>query len=182
MWIPAILTVLTILYTRMKFPNPSELENSPDDDKSKDDGKQRLPRIFWYYSLFTFISVLGFVHFTVLSYHFMAHNILSESFIPALYAVAMAIDGGFALLIGKFYDKIGFTSLVLIPVLTLPMAFFRVFKEYCFSHCFNDTLGLCNEHIRNSNEGYNSRYNPYSKKGYCLRHIQYPLWRCFSHW
>jgi MFS family permease len=123
MWIPAILTVLTILYTRKKFPNPSELENSPDEGKPNADTKQRLPKIFWYDSLFTFISVLGFVHFTVLSYHFMARNVLSQSFIPTLYAIAMAVDGGFALLIGKFYDKIGFTSLVLIPVLTLPMAF-----------------------------------------------------------
>lgn len=123
MWVPAILTVLTILYTRKKFPNPSELEDFPEEGKPKADAKQGLPKIFWYYSLFTFISVLGFVHFTVLSYHFMARNVLPQSFIPTLYAIAMAVDGGFALLIGKFYDKIGFTSLLLIPVLTLPMAY-----------------------------------------------------------
>lgn len=123
MWIPAILTVLTILYTRKKFPNPSELENSVEEVQPKTDDKRELPKIFWYYSLFTFISVLGFVPFTVISYHFSARSILSPSFIPALYAIAMAVDGGFALLIGKFYDKIGFSSLALIPVLTIPIAF-----------------------------------------------------------
>ena len=123
MWIPAILTVLTILYTRRKFPNPSEFENSPEESKPKTNTKQGLPKIFWYYSLFTFISVLGFVNFPVISYHFMSRNILSQSFIPTLYAIAMAVDGGFALLIGKFYDKIRFTSLALIPILTLPIAF-----------------------------------------------------------
>ncbi|MCL6591942.1 MAG: MFS transporter [Firmicutes bacterium] len=122
MWIPAILTVLTILYTSNKFPNPSELEDWPDEDKQKTDTKQGLPKIFWYYALFTFVSVLGFVHFSVISYHFMARSILSESFIPTLYAIAMAVDGIFALLIGKFYDKIGLASLILIPVLTLPVA------------------------------------------------------------
>lgn len=123
MWIPAILTVLTILYTRRKFPNPSELENSIEEGQPKANTKQKLPKIFWYYSLFTFISVLGFVPFTIISYHFSVRNILAPSFIPTLYAIAMAIDGGFALLIGKFYDKIGFSSLALIPVLTIPIAF-----------------------------------------------------------
>ena len=124
MWIPAILTVLTILYTRMKFLNPSELENSHDESKPKTDAKkQGLPKVLWYYSFFTFMSVLGFANFALLSYHFMKYNILSQSFIPTLYAIAMAIDGGFALLIGKYYDKIGFSSLALIPILTLPIAF-----------------------------------------------------------
>lgn len=122
MWIPAILTVITILYTSSKFPNPSELEDCPNKDEQKTNTEQGFSKIFWYYALFVFFSVLGFVHFSIISYHFMVHNVLLESFIPTLYAIAMAVDGVFALLIGKFYDKIGLASLILIPILTLPVA------------------------------------------------------------
>lgn len=52
----------------------------------------------------------------------MSQKVLSEALIPTLYAIAMAVDGAFAIFIGKYYDKIGLISLVSIPLLSIPVA------------------------------------------------------------
>jgi MFS family permease len=111
MWLPAILAVTVVLYTRYKIPKPSELEenleSSVNSNRENIISKNPLSKRFLYYSLFIFFSVLGFANFPIISYHLMYHKVLNEALIPALYGVAMAVDGIFAIFIGKFYDKIG---------------------------------------------------------------------------
>lgn len=136
MWIPAILTVVVVLFTRYKVPKPSMLEENIESNikvsKEKNISTNYLPKNFWYYSLFIFFSVLGFANFPIISYHFVSQNILGEAFIPTLYAMAMALDGVFAIFIGKHYDKKGFSSLVLIPILTIPIAILGFSKNSMF--------------------------------------------------
>lgn len=49
---------------------------------------------------------------------------MNAAWIPALYSAAMAIDGVFAVFIGKYYDKKGMNSLIMIPVLSIPIVIF----------------------------------------------------------
>ena len=45
----------------------------------------------------------------------------------------MLVDAGVALIIGKTYDKIGLKSLLAIPLLTMPVAFFGFSHSYGFA-------------------------------------------------
>jgi len=128
MWIPAILVVIVVLYTRNKYPKPAYFEENIEGCRNiaqnKNVSTKQLSKSFMYYSLFIFFSVLGFSNYPIISYHLISQKVLSEALIPTFYAIAMAVDGVFAVFIGKYYDKKGFISLVLIPLLSVPVAVF----------------------------------------------------------
>ncbi len=94
-------------------------------EKEKEErAKNELPRIFWVYTVFTFITTFGFISFAISGYHFKARNIFQDYQIPMIYAFAMAMDGVTAIFIGKAYDRMnekssGLKLLLIIPVLTL---------------------------------------------------------------
>lgn len=124
MLIPALLTIAIIIYARIKVPNPKELEDEiKTEAKISIDTKKLYTQKFIFYSLFIFFSIVGFVNFPILSYHFLSKNVIKEGLIPTLYAVAMGVDGLFALIIGKYYDKKGVSALVFIPILSVPLVF-----------------------------------------------------------
>lgn len=136
LWIPFILVMICVVIAYIRVPEPQKLESSskpvPEADK--------LSKTFWLYTLFTFITTMGFVNFALMGYHFKARNILSDAQIPFFYAIAMAIDGAVALAIGKTYDvfktkrnneKAGLITLIIIP-------FFSIFIPICaFSTNYN---------------------------------------------
>jgi len=131
LWIPALLTLAILMIARIKVPSPEKLETSDETSGQNIKDKDRLPRVFWLYTLFTFLSVAGFAHFQLISYHLKVQSVVSDIQIPILYAIAMGVDALVALIIGKTYDKIGLISLITIPLLTLPTPFFA------FSHIYN---------------------------------------------
>jgi len=120
LFIPALLALLTLLIARIKFPVPRALETTFE-EAPKDKSKKKLPRIFWVYTLFTIASVAGYAHFQLISFHFKSRAIVSDAFIPLLFALAMGVDGLVALIIGRIYDRIGLISLISVPILTLPI-------------------------------------------------------------
>lgn len=131
LWISAFLTILALFVARILVPAPEKLENQPGRISTKSTTqKQRLPSIFWIYGLFTFMSVAGFTNFQIISYHLVNQSVVPVSQIPFFYAVAMGVDALAALVVGKIYDKIGFLSLVMIPLVTLPIPFL------VFSHLY----------------------------------------------
>ncbi|MGJ7046064.1 MULTISPECIES: MFS transporter [Thermoanaerobacterium] len=124
MWIPAILTVIFVIYARSKVTNPAELEkNTKNASKNVDLLNKNFSRQYLYYMLFIFFAMLGFANYPIISYHFLSHKVLSQDAIPLLYALAMAVDGVSAVFIGKFYDKKGFLSLAVLPISTFLMTF-----------------------------------------------------------
>lgn len=124
MWIPALLTVVVLFIARAKVPQPVLFEETEDSVQNDDSSRSiKLPRVFWVYSLFIFFCVLGFAHFQVISYHLIYRQVVSQDFIPALYAIAMAVDAIVALIVGKLYDKVGFRFLIIMPIFTLPIVF-----------------------------------------------------------
>lgn len=130
LWIPAFLCVAILLVARRKVPSPEKLETPDGTSRQNIKGKRSLPRVFWSYALFSFLSVAGFANFQLISYHFKVQSVVSDVQIPVFYAIAMGVDALVALIIGKTYDKIGLVSLITIPVLSLPIPFFAFSHSY----------------------------------------------------
>ena len=119
LWIPAFLALSILLMAKSKVPSPEKLEITEGLVQEKTEVKKKLPRVYWLYTLFTFLSVAGFAHFQIISYHFKVQSVLTEVQIPLFYALAMGVDALIALVMGKIYDKIGLISLITIPFLTI---------------------------------------------------------------
>jgi len=133
LWIPAILTMVFLFIAKIKYPSTEEFELPVKVAEQNTKSKGSLPGAFWFYTLFIFLSVAGFANFQMISYHFKVQSVIKDYQIPLFYAVAMAVDGVVALIIGKAYDKIGLKSLLAIPLLTLPIPFFAFTHNYSFA-------------------------------------------------
>lgn len=124
MWVPAILTIIVLLVARRKVPRPAMLEKGEHVAKPLEHpSDEKLPKAFWFYSVFIFLSVMGFANFQLIAYHLQFAQVVSEAAIPTLYAVAMAVDAVVALIIGTMYDKKGMSLLIIVPIMTLPIPF-----------------------------------------------------------
>jgi MFS family permease len=130
LWIPAILTLAMLMAARMKVPAPEKLELSATRPTAVDHKETRLPKVFWLYAAFIFLSVGGFAHFQIISYHMKARAVISDAQIPLFYAIAMGVDGIVALIVGKTYDRVGLKTLLCIPLLTIPIPFFAFSLSY----------------------------------------------------
>ncbi|MDP3790329.1 MAG: MFS transporter [Candidatus Omnitrophota bacterium] len=133
LWIPAILTMLFLVMAKIKYPSMEEFEAPAKAEGQSAKKIGSLPGTFWFYTLFIFLSVAGFANFQLISYHFKAQSVIRDYQIPLFYALAMAVDGIVALIIGKTYDKFGLKSLLTIPLLTIPIPFFAFTHNYGFA-------------------------------------------------
>jgi len=131
--IPFLLAMLCLVISYFKLPRPDTLE------KQKNIVFDKLSKIFWLYTLFTFISTMGVCNFILIAFHFKSKNILSDVQIPFFYAIAMGIDAIFALAIGKYYDVLkkikniqsaGLNLLVVVPLFSLLVPFFVFSKHF----------------------------------------------------
>jgi predicted MFS family arabinose efflux permease len=128
LWIPALLTLVVLAIARKKVPSPQKFE-APE-EASGQDTKGKLPRVFWFYTIFTLLSVAGFANFQLIAYHLHVQGIVPDAQIPIIYAIAMGVDALAALLVGKTYDRIGLISLLAVPLLTLPIPFLAFSRSY----------------------------------------------------
>ena len=131
LFIPALLALFFLIVAQRKCPTPVIFEERTKEEKKRTD---KLPAIFWNYVLFSFFSILGFVNFQLISYHFEIQSIIPTVQIPIFYAIAMGVDAMIALIIGKLYDRIGLSCLFAIPFLTVLLPFFA------FSHTYSIVL------------------------------------------
>ena len=124
LWIPLALVLLCIFFAHRAVPNPETLEISV----TKSFESDKLSKIFWIYTVFTFITTLGFANFALIGFHFKAKHVLTDAQIPLFYALAMGVDAVAAMAIGKTYDifknkrnndKAGLITLIAIPVFSL---------------------------------------------------------------
>jgi len=124
LWIPLILVLLCIFFAHRAVPNPEVLETSVTKSLEPD----KLSKVFWIYTVFTFVTTLGFANFALIGFHFKAQHVLTDAQIPLFYALAMGVDALAALAIGKTYDifkskrgneKAGLITLIAIPVFSL---------------------------------------------------------------
>ena len=131
LFIPALLALFFLIVAQRKWPTPVIFEERTKEEKKRTD---KLPAIFWNYVLFSFFSIVGFVNFQLISYHFEIQSIIPTVQIPIFYAIAMGVDAMIALIIGKLYDRMGLSCLFAIPFLTVLLPFFA------FSHTYSIVL------------------------------------------
>ncbi len=112
LWLPFILVMFSVFLAFLSIPEPGRLEDA--DSQSKN--PEKFTRVFWLYNLFAFLTVLGFVNFTLLGYHYKSSGILPDSYIPLFYSAAMGVEALISLIIGRLYDRKGLITLVAIPI------------------------------------------------------------------
>jgi MFS family permease len=128
LWISATLTLIFLMIAKARVPLPQVFEEPFIFGEYKD--RSKLSKIFWFYTLFVFLSVLGFTNFVLISYHFKVQSIVSDIAIPVFYAIAMGVDALVAPIVGRVYDKYELRSLFVIPLLTIPIPFFTFSYSY----------------------------------------------------
>ncbi len=117
--IPAILSLLTLFTTVAIYPKPELLETESTGSSDKKFGKT-----FYLYLLFSMLTICGYPHFQIISYHFKKIQIMPDEIIPSLFALAMAIDAVTALIVGGLFDRFKLKVLFLIPIFAMPVSIF----------------------------------------------------------
>lgn len=113
----------------------------------------RFPALYFGYMAFAALTVMGFAHFILFSYHLAVSHRLAPPWIPVLYALAMAASGLAAIPAGLLFDRIGLKLLYAIPLLTLaanPLLFLarRPFAIAAGAILWGLTLGVQSTCIR----------------------------------
>lgn len=115
--IPGAITLILLLITRAKFPNPEQFEPEP---------KQYVPfklgSEFILYIAGISLFAFGFIDYSVVIMHISKTYAFASETLPLLYAGAMLVDAVAALAFGLLYDKKGIRALVWSTVLSAPFA------------------------------------------------------------
>lgn len=129
--IPGFITLLLLLYTRSRFPNPERFEPEP-----KEYIPFRMRRSFILYIAGISLFAFGFIDYSLIIMHVSltasslagslaeTSALVSEGSLPLLYAGAMLIDAVAALFFGYLYDRIGVKALVYSTLLSSTFAVF----------------------------------------------------------
>jgi MFS family permease len=123
--IPAVITAVLIVVTRLLYPRPEDL--APHSPKIHAEG---LGRSFWIYLIGASLVAAGFADYQLIAFHLQRHGIAATTWIPIFYSVAMATSGAGSLLFGKLFDRFGVTVLIPLTLLSLassPLVFFGGF-------------------------------------------------------
>ena len=130
-WIPYVLLLGILWFAYTRFKNSEELETVV---QQKGNNEKELPKVFWLYALFVFITTVGFISFALVGFHLKEYGILNDAYIPLLYAVAIGgVDAIVGLAVGKLYDKINKRSgnhksgLVLLLAIPISAALIPIF-------------------------------------------------------
>jgi MFS family permease len=123
---PALLTLALLGLAYRLYPRPEELEVSQESIKV-----EGFNRNYWLYAIAICLVAAGFVDFPLIAYHFEQDKVIPAIWIPFLYALAMAVDGLSALLLGKWFDRQGMIVLIFATfcsALSAPFAFWGDFR------------------------------------------------------
>ena len=129
--IPGAVTLILLLVTKRKFPNPEKFEPEP-----KEYIPFKMKKEFVLYITGISLFAFGFIDYSLIIMHVsrvytgLAGNLTETSSLvttgtlPLLYAGAMLIDAVSALVFGFLFDKKGTAALVISTVISAPFAFF----------------------------------------------------------
>ena len=129
--IPGAITLILLLVTRRKFPNPEHFEPEP-----KEYVPFRMKKEFVLYIAGISLFAFGFVDYSIVIMHISrtctdlaaglaeTGSLITEGTLPLLYAGAMLVDAVAAIFFGLLYDRKGVTALVWSTVLSAPFAIF----------------------------------------------------------
>lgn len=129
--VPGAITLVLLLFTRHKFPNPERFEPEP---------RQYIPfrmkRSFVLYIAGISCFAFGFIDYSLIIMHVsrvytglaagLAETaaLVTEGTLPLLYAGAMLVDAVAALVFGYLYDRIGVKALMISTLLSSVFAVF----------------------------------------------------------
>jgi len=113
LWIPFFVMLGVLFWVRRGAESPENLERETSRTETPP------PATLIFYMVFVFISLCGFAGFPLIAFHVKMSGILSDARIPALYILAMGVDGLAALAVGMLYDRAGLKALLLLPVCIL---------------------------------------------------------------
>ena len=106
--IPAILCLIFLIWTKIKFSNISEIEI-----KTKNYESFKSSKKFWIYTLAIGFVSFGFVDFALISYHYKKINLFEPTIIVILYSIAMVTDAIASIILGKLFDRFGIRILII---------------------------------------------------------------------
>jgi MFS family permease len=124
--IPAVLALSVLVLARLLYPDPRDFEIGTPPLET-----QGFPRVFWLYLVAIGLIAAGYADFPLIAYHFHKTAVASEGWIPLFYAVAMGVDAVAALVCGRLFDRLGFTVLggvALVSALFAPLVFLGHFS------------------------------------------------------
>jgi MFS family permease len=119
--IPGILSIAVLLLARTRSPQTEDAPPRPTQLTTAG-----FSRSFWWYIAAVGLIAAGYVDFPLIAFHVERANIAPVPWIPVLYAVAMGVDAGTALIFGALFDRIGFVTLAVAGLLAAffaPLAF-----------------------------------------------------------
>ncbi len=115
--IPGAITLILLLITRAKFPNPEEFEPDP-----KQYIPFRLSGEFILYIAGISLFAFGFIDYSVVVMHISRTYAFASETLPLFYAGAMLADAVAAFGFGLLYDKKGMRALAWSTLLSAPFA------------------------------------------------------------
>uniref|UniRef100_A0A7J2TLA8 MFS transporter n=1 Tax=Archaeoglobus fulgidus TaxID=2234 RepID=A0A7J2TLA8_ARCFL len=128
--IPAIIALILLYFAKMEY-------------KEEVQGKARIGVSLHSYMLFALFSTSGLASFQMIAFHAESNRLMSPELIPLIYSIAMATDAIVAIAAGRLFDRFGFKSLFLIPLLTpLSVAFSFYFNIFIGILLFGAVLGM----------------------------------------
>jgi len=110
--VPALLALSVLIAARLLYPRPKDLEAILPELETKG-----YPRRFWLYIIAASLIGAGYVDFPLIAYHFEKASVVSDNWIPVLYAVAMGVDALAALVLGSLFDRKGVPVLIFATVI-----------------------------------------------------------------
>jgi len=133
--IPTILALITLTFSRIRFPLPSQFEKG---EKSAARGR-RFGRSYWFYMIAASCFAAGLLSYELVAYHLSKTHIVKDIWIPVFLASATAFGVIATLILGKYYDRVGL-KVILIAVflssLFSPLVFLGGFWGAIFGMCF----------------------------------------------
>jgi MFS family permease len=85
-----------------------------------------LPHLYWIYLVGAALVAAGFADYPLIAYHLSRTGRISGNWIAIFYSVAMAVSGTGSLLLGRLFDRFGFSVLIgltLVSALFAPLVF-----------------------------------------------------------
>lgn len=129
--IPGAITMILLLITKRKFPNPEQFEPEP-----KEYVPFRMKKEFLLYIAGISLFAFGFIDYSIVIMHVsrtftelsphlaQTTSLITTGTLPLLYAGAMLVDAVAALLFGFLYDRRGVAALVLSTLISAPFSVF----------------------------------------------------------
>ena len=129
--VPAVLTLISVAVLRIRFSYAGDVAKAPEHDAPRAD----LTHAFWLYAASAALVAFGFADYPLIAYHYAKAHVVSQVWIPILYAFAMGMAGLGSLIFGRWFDARGLFVLLpgtLIGAAVTPLVFMGGFDHALF--------------------------------------------------